>query len=632
MGGPPHRRETIHQQQQHQEQQPPNDTFESSEACQQDDAEDEEGRRSGALDLKVWLTYARAVGLPVSMILLSLFLLTQVLQLCGTVYIGHWSAKAHTSDEEAMVSLAVYAAFLLAAVCSVMVQQSIFRLASLQVSRKLHDSALWCVLRSPMSWLDITPTGRVINRFSEDLKTLDMESQWNLDDFVESSMMLLVNVCTVVFFAPYVLLLMLPLFPVYNRLQLTFRQTARELQRLVSRSQSPVYQGLDEAITGVSSIRAHQKQAYFSKRNQDRTLLHISLVFNALCCEEWFALRLNALGVLPVAFVSMAMVVQSRHSFFGREITGAQVGLVLRYALQFGNVMGQFLNSLSQTEMALVAIERLDGYAHLDAEPPLQQPDDGARTQSWPSAGEVRFEQVTMRYREDLPLVLNSISFVVPGGTSLGVIGRTGAGKSSLLQALFRMCTLDSGRVVIDGIDIATLGIHTLRKNLAIIPQDPVGFTGSLRFNLDPFNERSDEELWEKLGEVQLAEFFRGKDNGLSFMLAAGGENLSVGQMQLVCAARAFLRHARILILDEATASVDFTTDNLIQQVLRLEVTTHRVTTITIAHRINTIIGSDNVLVMERGSNVELGPPQNLASDPTSRFYTFVNPESRADA
>jgi len=231
-----------------------------------------------------------------------------------------------------------------------------------------------------------------------------------------------------------------------------------------------------------------------------------------------------------------------------------------------------------------------------------------------------------MRYRADLPTVLNGISFEVKGGTSLGVVGRTGAGKSSLLQAIFRMCPLDAGTIRIDGEDIAHVGLHTLRRRLAIIPQDPVGFTGTLRFNLDPFDEHSDEAVRAELEKVQLMNFVLSKEEGLDYHLTAGGENLSVGQRQLVCAARAFLRKSKILILDEATASVDYKTDEIIQGVLQHEVMTQKLTTMTIAHRINTILNADNVLVMERGKLAEFGPTQQLAADPSSKFYTFVHP------
>lgn len=235
-----------------------------------------------------------------------------------------------------------------------------------------------------------------------------------------------------------------------------------------------------------------------------------------------------------------------------------------------------------------------------------------------------------MRYRTDLPTVLNGISFTVPGGTSVGVVGRTGAGKSSLLQALFRMCPLDRGSIRIDGVDTATMGLHTLRQRLAIIPQDPVGFTGTLRFNLDPFNEKEDDAIWSELEKMQLRQHFESKQERLDYHLTAGGDNLSVGQRQLVCAARALLRRARILVLDEATASVDFKTDELIQKVLRNEVRTNKLTTVTIAHRINTIMGADNVLVMEKGVAAEFGPPKKLAKDPKTRFHGFAKPADEA--
>lgn len=277
---------------------------------------------------------------------------------------------------------------------------------------------------------------------------------------------------------------------------------------------------------------------------------------------------------------------------------------------------------------ASVALERVTSYSGLDQEPALVLPGDSQLQTPWPSAGEICFDRVTMRYRSSLPTVLNGISFTIPGGTSVGVVGRTGAGKSSLLQALFRMCPLEGGVIRIDGQDIWSIGLHTLRKRLAIIPQDPVGFTGSLRFNLDPFGEHSDGQLMQELSKVQLRDFVESKEDGLGYHLTSGGENLSVGQRQLACAARAFLRSSPILILDEATASVDFQTDALIQEVLRDEVKTRKLTTLTIAHRINTIMGADNVLVMDKGTAAEFGPTKKLAADPTSIFYTFTDPKA----
>jgi len=305
-------------------------------------------------------------------------------------------------------------------------------------------------------------------------------------------------------------------------------------------------------------------------------------------------------------------------------LTGATAGLVLRYSLQLTDSLMGLLQSLTQTELGLVSLERISGLAQLPPEPDLHSEIDG-NLSDWPAGGEIEFQNVTMRYRVDLPKVLNGISFTIPAGTSLGVVGRTGAGKSSLLQALFRMCPLEGGMIKIDGVDIWSLGLHTLRQSLAIIPQDPVGFTGSLRFNLDPFEDRTEDDILKQLAMVQLREFVESKQEGLGYHLTSGGENLSVGQRQLVCAARAFLRGCRILILDEATANVDYKTDELIQQVLRNEVISNKLTTLTIAHRINTILGADNVLVMDKGNKGEFGPPSLLKDDPKSLFYSFVH-------
>ena len=203
-------------------------------------------------------------------------------------------------------------------------------------------------------------------------------------------------------------------------------------------------------------------------------------------------------------------------------------------------------------------------------------------------------------------------------------MGRTGAGKSSLLQVLFRMCPLESGAVYLDGHDTSKMGLHTLRKSLAIIPQDPVGFTGTVRFNLDPFNQHTDDAIWQELEKVQLKSHFEGQEGQLQFLVAAGGENLSVGQRQLLCCARALIRGTRILVLDEATASVDFTTDSLIQKILRTEVKTKHLTTLTIAHRIQTVLGGDRVLVVADGQAAEFGPTEELRNNPQSMFYSFV--------
>jgi len=378
----------------------------------------------------------------------------------------------------------------------------------------------------------------------------------------------------------------------------------------------------------VSTIRAYRKESFFFGKNAARVRRNMRLEFTKMGCQRWLGLRLRFLGEFISAGIAVLVILHKHLGVFGAAISGASAGVALRYAQSLSGAMEQILNALTTVEQCLVAVERLTTLKDLTPEGELLDPQDGSRVQ-WPTEGEIVFDNVTMRYREDLDPVLKGMSFVIPGGTSVGVVGRTGAGKSSCLQALFRMCTLDSGTVSIDGVDISKVGLHTLRKRLAIIPQDPCGFTGTVRFNLDPFGERDDAAIWADLAKVQLKTLFESKEDKLGYQLTAGGENLSVGQRQLLCAARAFLRGCRILVLDEATASVDFATDALIQEVLKTEVTTKKLTTLTIAHRVNTILGSDRVLVVANGAAAEFGPTKQLAEDSSSEFYTFVNPSKK---
>lgn len=614
----------------------------------------EEENESGALSLQVWCTYAKTMGPCLSAVVCLCFIMSNLLQMATSFWLANWSEEGkqmasrnflastlsdtvlainHSlssvvstsgSVSDTFYRLGVYTALSLSGLIFFVVRMLVFRTASLQVSHSLHDKALWHVMRSPMSWLDTTPTGRIVNRFSQDLQKLDMEIMQSVSGFADSFVNLFISLIVILVFVPEILIILFPLLYIYNKVQRRFRETARELQRLSSLSRSPIYQGLDEAIVGASCIRAFRKQGLFQMQNAKRCALNLQLNFNIMCCNRWLALRLRSLGTVPVIVVVMGIVVESRMNWFGAKLTGAIAGIVLRYSLQLVDLLQGLLMSLTQTELSLVALERVSAYGHLSQEPALEE--DGDKNLGvWPTVGCIEFRNVTMRYRVDLPPVLNGISFTIPGGTSVGVVGRTGAGKSSLIAALFRLAPLDGGNITIDGVDIGALGLHTMRRRLAIIPQDPVGFTGTLRFNLDPFEEREDEDLWCQLGKVQLQDFFRSKAEGLDFHLSAGGENLSVGQRQLVCVARAFLRGCRILILDEATASVDFQNDELIQEVLRHEVTTNKLTTITIAHRINTIMGSDNVLVMEKGRAAEFGPTAKLASNPKKKFYSFVH-------
>jgi len=584
----------------------------------------EEEREEGSMSRKVWAHYFRAMGACTFFTVLLVLLGSNSLQLFAT----NWIASSDGDNIWGM--LAVYSCALLGAVILIVTNSVIFVWTSVKVSRNIHEKTLWAVLRSPMSWFDTTPTGRVVNRFNQDLSKIDQELSMNVRSFMQQIIIFLFAIGTMAAFVPAIFVVFLPCVYFYFKINRLFATANRDLQRLKSKNVSPILIGLDEATSGGSTIRAFEKDEFFKQRNLSRINTYMQLSVTLTGCSAWQQIRLKLLSASISAAASLLLVLHSNVSFIGMSISGASAGLVLQYANKLSGALEGICNNIGNLELSLVSLERVTGFLELKSEAALHESGDTAL--SWPTAGEITFENVEMRYREALPLSLNGISFKVPGGTSVGVVGRTGAGKSTITQTLFRLSEIESGTISIDGVNIASLGLHKLRKALAIIPQDPLGFTGSLRFNLDPFDEKQDDELWAELDKVQMGDFFRNQDESLSYKLTAGGENLSVGQRQLVCAARAFLRGCKILVLDEATANVDFKTDGLIQEVLKNEVTTKKLTTFTIAHRINTILGNDNVLVMDAGKCIEFGPTQKLANDPKSAFHSFVHPAGKDDS
>lgn len=591
-----------------------------------------EDQQIGHITLRVWCTYAKATGGLTAIAFLVSYLATNMLQLGSALWLAYWSGLSQATTAQTVSNLLIYGALSSGLVLLISLRQVLFCRTSVKVSQEKHQEALWAVLRSPMSWFDRNPTGRILNRFGSDMQKVDMDLQGSSSDFVDSVVSSMFSLGLMISKVPLLLIMVAPMGYVFNLIQRSFRTTMREVQRLISASKSPMFQALDEAIAGITTMRAFRCQQHFISLFWRKVGLATRLEFSMMGLNQWLNLRLKGISVIPAAGLALFLVLEVHVDWLnhGLAISGALAGLTLRYALQLASDVAGVLQQLTSLELSLIALERVTAYTHLELEDSLVL-ENGNLTEAgdalWPSSGEIEFQEVSMRYRADLPEVLRSVSFTVKGGTSLGVIGRTGAGKSSLLQCLFRICPLAGGSVLVDGVDIENLGLHTLRKRLAIIPQDPVGFTGTLRFNLDPFEEISTDAIWAGLEKVQLAGFVRSQTAGLNHLLAAGGENLSVGQRQLLCAARAFLRGSRILALDEATASVDFKTDALIQEVLCNEVAKNKMTTLTIAHRIATIINNDNVLILDHGRVVEFGPPQKLGADPSSIFSTFL-PES----
>lgn len=329
--------------------------------------------------------------------------------------------------------------------------------------------------------------------------------------------------------------------------------------------------------------------------------------------RRWLAIRLELVGNLIVFCSALLLVI------YKNSLTGDTVGFVLSNALNITQTLNWLVRMTSEVETNIVAVERINEYINVDNEAPWVT--DKKPPADWPKKGEIQFNNYQVRYRPELDLVLKGITCNIKSTEKVGVVGRTGAGKSSLTNCLFRILESAGGQIIIDGIDIASIGLHDLRGRLTIIPQDPILFSGNLRMNLDPFNKYSDEEIWRALELAHLKSFVAGLQLGLLHEVTEGGDNLSIGQRQLLCLGRAVLRKSKILVLDEATAAVDLETDSLIQTTIRNEFS--QCTVITIAHRLHTIMDSDKIMVLDSGKIVEYGSPEELLSN-MGPFYLMA--------
>uniref|UniRef100_A0A096NW42 Multidrug resistance-associated protein 1-like n=2 Tax=Cercopithecinae TaxID=9528 RepID=A0A096NW42_PAPAN len=473
---------------------------------------------------------------------------------------------------------------------------------SLAASRTMYVQLLNNVLHLPIQFFETNSTGQIISRFTKDIFIIDMRLHYYLRLWVNCTLDVIGTMLVIVGALPLFILGIIPLVFFYFSIQRYYVASSRQIRRLTGASRSPVISHFSETLSGVSTIRAFGHQQRFIQQYKEVVNENLVCFYNNVISNRWLSVRLEFLGNLMVLFAALLAVLA------GNSIDSATVGLSISYALNITHSLNFWVKKACEIETNAVAVERVCEYENMDKEapwimsrrPPLQ----------WPNKGVVEFINYQARYRDDLGLALQDITFQTHGEEKIGIVGRTGAGKSTLSNCLFRIVERAGGKIIIDGIDISTIGLHDLRGKLNIIPQHPVLFSGTLQMNLDPLNKYSDSKLWEVLELCHLKEFVQSLPEKLLHEISEGGENLSMGQRQLVCLARALLRKTKILILDEATASIDFETDKLVQTTIRKEFSD--CTILTIAHRLQSIIDSDRVLVLDSGSIVEFEAPQNL--------------------
>uniref|UniRef100_A0A8C6SSY5 Uncharacterized protein n=1 Tax=Neogobius melanostomus TaxID=47308 RepID=A0A8C6SSY5_9GOBI len=579
---------------------------------------EKEAMESGQVKLSVFLQYMRAMGWGYTAIVIAIYFIQNVAFIGQNLWLSDWTNDAIEYENMTYPAwkrdtrIGVFGA-LGVAQGNMFVATVLLANASVNASRILHSNLLRNILRVPMVFFDTTPTGRILNRFAKDIFTVDEAIPMSVRSWILCFLGVLGTLFVICLATPFFTIVIVPLAVVYYFVQRFYVATSRQLRRLDSVSRSPIYSHFGETVSGLSVIRAYGHQERFLRHNEKTIDENLKSVYPWIVSNRWVAVRLEFVGNLVVFFSALFAVI-SRNS-----IDSGLVGLSISYALNVTQTLNWLVRMTSELETNIVAVERVSEYAEIENE--AKWITDTRPPEKWPEEGKLQFDNFQVRYRPGLDLVLHGITCSIDGMEKIGIVGRTGAGKSSLTNCLFRIIEAAEGRILIDGVDISSIGLHDLRGRLTIIPQDPVLFSGTLRMNLDPFDKFSDEEIWKVLELSHLKDFASGLEAKLQYEVSEGGENLSVGQRQLLCLARALLRKSRVLILDEATAAVDLETDDLIQKTIRKEFA--HCTVLTIAHRLHTIMDSSRVMVLDAGKIVEFDSPRNLL-DTHGHFYSLA--------
>lgn len=580
-----------------------------------------EERAVRSVSWNVYGAYIRASGTILNgPLLIFLLILSQALNIVTSLWLSWWTSNKFGYSTGKYIGIYAALGFLQALFMFIFSVSLTF--LGTNSSKVMLQRAMRRVLRAPMSFFDTTPLGRITNRFSKDVDVMDNALTDAIRLYMFTLAMIISVFILIIVYFHYFAIALGPLFLVFLFSAGYYRASAREMKRHESVLRSNVFARFGEGISGTASIRAYGLQNRFVKGIQSSVDEMNAAYYLTFSNQRWLSVRLDSIGNLLV-FTTGILVVTSRFN-----VSPSISGLVLSYILAIVQMIQFSVRQLAEVENAMNATERLHYYGtQLDEEPPLHL---SQVAPTWPERGEIIFHEVQMRYREGLPLVLHGLNMTVAGGERIGVVGRTGAGKSSIMSALFRLVELSAGSISIDGVDIATVGLKDLRTRLAIIPQDPTLFRGTVRSNLDPFNEHSDLELWSALRQSDLVDASSTLTDRstmgrihLDGVVEEEGLNFSLGQRQLMALARALVRGSQIIVCDEATSSVDFETDQKIQRTMATAFRTK--TVLCIAHRLKTIISYDRICVMDQGRIVELEPPLALWQQPGSLFRSMCD-------
>ncbi|KAG7350940.1 multidrug ABC transporter permease/ATPase [Nitzschia inconspicua] len=575
-----------------------------------DAAEDSrEAKVSGVVEWSTYLNYIRAMGgLWVAFVLLLVFCATQGLVLWTVATMGRWAERPSEEQSSWDILGLVIGQGCLVIIFAVFRAMLSFRL-TINASKKLHDTMAQAVLRAPISFFDTNPLGRILNRFSADVGSNDDLLPQTLFDFTVILFIVIGALSTTVASLPFALLAVPPLLYYFIMVRRVFVTSSRELKRLEGLARSPIYAMMSESLSGVATIRANSALQYFTLKFEAVHDSHTRAFFSFIASSRWVGFRMDSLVFMLMSLVSFLSVLFQTEGWF--TIDPAILGLSISMLLQLAGMFQWCIRQSAEVVNQMVSVERVLSFGKIEPEAPLELENDETLDPSWPSHGAVEVRELSVRYRPSLPLALDRATFSVPNGSRVGVVGRTGSGKSTVVQTLFRLLEADKGSIEIDNVNIANIGLHRLRTSISVIPQVPTLFSGcTVRENLDLFNIHTDEAIHKALQDAHMSDVISELPKGIHSPVSEGGSNFSVGQRQLLCLARAILSKNKLLILDEATASVDRRTDQMLHE--SLHESFGDATIIAVAHRLDTVIEHDYILVLGQGKVLEFGSPADL--------------------
>lgn len=577
----------------------------------------EEDRVLGYVTRKTYADYLRSGGMISGIWALSLAVGGQALSMIADYWLRWWASNSFNFNGGTYVwamAIIVFSCIIVGYLKS----EAWFDFTR-HASLEMHKHCLWAVLYSPIQFFIANPTGRILNRFAKDLNQIDELFPYTAYDFLQCALYCTSAVILVCISIPWLIILLPLLLYTFASVNRKYLASSREIKRIEAITRSPIYADFSAALDGLSTLRAYGLEERIISSFYHQLDVNARAWYSFLMASRWLGFRLDMI-VAAIVIVTVYLAAVLRNS-----VDVGLIGFALVYTLNLSGLFQWTVRQSAEVENHMTAIERIHSYAAL---PPEQGYASTMMAVSKPyldsaAKGHVQVTNLTVTYRSDLSPVLKSLSLDIPGGCKIGICGRTGSGKSSFLLSLLRLNLITDGDIKIDGRSILSCSLEDARQQITIIPQDPHLFSGSIRFNLDPFNEYSDAQLWDALDDAHIKDYIARDPLGLLSRVEENGKNFSVGQRQLLSLARAVVRRRKVILMDEVTASIDYKTDKVIQQTIRESPSLCEATIITVAHRLRTIADCDLVAVIDGGSIVEVGRPAELMEQ-KAQFYTLA--------